>query len=203
VAYRYRVSGVLVFRSLLWNLVLACVPFPLAWAGEALTRGGLRSARMVPASACLGLWLLFLPNAPYLVTDLVHLEPAAGAPLWYDALLYAAFAFTGLLLGYASVALVQVSVQRVLGRAAGWLVSLGALVLSAFGVYLGRVERWNSWNVVDSPRSLARRIVEPLRNPFQNPLTIRYTVVFAALLVVGYVVLVAMAAVMRELDARP
>ncbi len=141
-----------------------------------MTRRGLGGARWIAAGGFGALWLLFLPNSPYLVTDLVHLERAVGAPLWYDALIYATFAVTGLLLGYASLALVQLAVTRSAGRAAGWAVSLSCLGLSAFGVYLGRVERWNSWNVIESPRALARRVAEPLRNPFQNGFTIRYTV---------------------------
>lgn len=203
VAYRYRVSGVPAFRSLLWNLLLACVPFPFAWAAESLTRDRPRAPRVAAAAVFAAVWLLFLPNAPYLVTDLVHLERNVGAPLWYDALIYAAFAFTGLLIGYSSLALVHLAIRRTLGPLAGWSAAVACLVLSAFGVYLGRVERWNSWSVVDSPRSLLRRVAEPLRNPFESPLTIRYTLVFATLLVTGYLVLAALSTVMRELSPRP
>ena len=48
---------------------------------------------------------------------------------------------------------------------AGWLVALLTLMLSGFGVYLGRVERWNSWNFWQTPRALARSLIEPLQNP--------------------------------------
>jgi uncharacterized membrane protein len=198
VLYRARLSGTLGMRSMVWNLALACVPFPMAWFAEALTRRR-GPGRTFAGVSCAALWLLFLPNSPYLVTDLIHLEQSWAALRWYDSLLYAAFAFTGVLIGYASLLLIQIAVQRRLGVIAGWVCALGCLGLSAFGVYLGRMERWNSWSVIDSPRTLARRILEPFRNPFANPWTIRYTVIFAAFLVVGYLTLAAIAFVMREL----
>lgn len=140
---------------LAWNLFLAAVPFPLAWAVDALSR---RSApwwaMVVPGAA----WLAFFPNAPYLVTDLIHLTPSDVVPLWFDALLYFSVAATGLLLGLVSLYLVQASVRRSAGSRAGWGVSALAISLGAYGIYLGRIERWNSWDVVTAPSSLLHAI---------------------------------------------
>jgi uncharacterized membrane protein len=129
------------FGFLLWNLFLAWVPFLLALGMAAVhDRGGPRPLLWVLGAA----WLLFLPNAPYNLTDFVHLGRADGAPLWFDAALIAAFAGTGLALGLASLLIVHQVVEARAGRIVGWAVALGSLVLSAVGVYLGRYPRFNS-----------------------------------------------------------
>jgi uncharacterized membrane protein len=140
------------FGFLLWNLFLAWVPFLLALGMATVhDRGGPRPLLWVPGAA----WLLLLPNAPYILTDFVHLGRADGAPLWFDAALIAAFAGTGLTLGLASLLIVHQVVEARAGRIAGWAVALGSLVLSAVGVYLGRYPRFNSWDVLTNPDGLA------------------------------------------------
>src|SRR5262245_35577229 len=103
VAYRRHHTGDPFYGFLVWNLVLAWVPFALALAAYAAARAGARIVTTV-----LGvLWLLFFPNAPYLLTDFIHLHESAATPLWYDALMLASFAWTGLLLGFGSLYLMQ------------------------------------------------------------------------------------------------
>ncbi len=191
---RYAATGRFGFRFLVWNLFLAAIPFPLAVLAGWL----LRVRRGVAALPVLAGWLLFLPNAPYLVTDILHLR-RTNAPLWYDALLYGSFAVSGILLCFGSVALVHVAVRARLGTVAGWITALTSLLLAGFGVYLGRVERWNSWNFWQTPRSLARSIIEPVQNPLSNARTIGFTVLYGAFLCVSYVSLAAIGAVLREL----
>jgi uncharacterized membrane protein len=200
VIFRYAATGVPAFHFLIWNLFLAVIPFPMAWSAEAITRqpGHWRGAGAIALGV---VWLIFLPNAPYLVTDLVHLGRTGGAPLWFDALLYGCFAVTGVLLCHCSLALIHIAVLRRFGTMAGWLTAVAALSASAFGVYLGRVERWNSWNVVDTPGALFRSVVEPIMDPLANPKTIGYTLIFGAFLIVGYGVLFTMSRVMADLTA--
>lgn len=121
-----RTSGM---GSLVWNLFLAAVPFPLAWGADALTRRA-RDLAAIPLGIA---WLLFFPNAPYLVTDLVHLEKVDGVPLWFDALVFGAFAVTGVLLGYVSLYLIQIRSADVSG------VLLQLLWPSALSVWVAMV----------------------------------------------------------------
>ncbi|HEX2122646.1 MAG TPA: DUF1361 domain-containing protein, partial [Thermoanaerobaculia bacterium] len=118
------------FFFLFWNLFLAAIPFA---AAEVFARAKWHVARW-PAFA---VWLLFLPNAPYIVTDFIHLRARPPIPLWYDVLLLISCAGTGLLLGYGSVMIVQRAVARRWSVRAGWLVAAVSLLLSAFGIYLG------------------------------------------------------------------
>src|ERR687891_514977 len=116
------------YRFLVWNLILAWVPLVLAVGAYVRARRGVDlvvAVLLVP-------WLLFFPNAPYLLTDFIHLGEGVGpAPLWYDALMLSAFAWTGLLLGFASLYLVQMILRRALGSTVAWAGVVGALALAA------------------------------------------------------------------------
>ena len=166
-------AGAPVFAFLFWNLFLAWVPYVLA-----LVMTGLHRARA--SGWLLGVigvgWLAFLPNAPYILTDFIHLGRAGGVPLWFDAALIGTFAATGLALGLASLLVVHHVVEARAGRAVGWMVALGSLVLSAIGVYLGRFPRFNSWDVVTDPLSLVAVVVQRLADPFGNPFLLRFGV---------------------------
>jgi len=191
---RYAATGRFGYGFLVWNLFLAAIPFPLALVGDQLLtmRHGILSLPVLSG------WLLFLPNAPYLVTDILHLR-VSDAPLWYDALLYGSFAVTGMLLCFGSLAVVHTAIRRRFGAPAGWALAMSTLMLSGFGVYLGRVERWNSWNFWQTPRALARSVLEPLENPLSNTRIIGFTAIYGTFLCVSYLALVAIGAVLREL----
>jgi uncharacterized membrane protein len=179
---RAQATGSVRFRFLVWNLLLAVLPFPFALLTDFLLRRKRWWLALPGAAVC----VLFLPNSPYLITDLVHLSPRE-VPYWYDTLLYGTFAVTGVLLGFGSVALIHAAVRDRWSSGAGWLVALTSLVLSAFGIYLGRIERWNSWNIIGDPRSLARSVFAPIRNPFENARTVGFVLLFSAFLVLTYV----------------
>ena len=77
------------------------------------------------------------------------------------------------------------------GRLA-WAASVGVLFLSAFGIFLGRELRWNSWDVVTAPGALARDVLAHLTASQAVPLVM--TLVFGGMLTLGYVALWALAA---------
>ena len=138
----------------------------------AFALGAYMAARRRPGAAVvvLGvLWLLFFPNAPYLLTDFIHLSESPSAPLWYDALMLASFAWTGLVLAFASLYLMQMIWQRAVGPAVAWLGVVAALLLASFGVYLGRFLGFNSWDALVRPRGVVDVIRTDLENPFQHP----------------------------------
>ena len=179
------------YRFLVWNLFLAWVPLVLAAAAYA------RSSRRLdaPTAALLVAWLMFFPNAPYLLTDFIHLG-RGPAPLWYDGLMLSAFAWTGLLLGFASLYLVQLILRRAFGVAASWLGVFGSLVLASIGVYIGRFVRLNSWDVLLHPRHVlevvhARLVAEP-------PELAQALVALTAFLTVAYLVVYSFANVGLE-----
>src|SRR3954447_4165942 len=146
-----------------WNLFLAWVPFLISLVAYARARPGMSGAKVLALGA---LWLLFFPNAPYIVTDLKHIgSSGVGVPILYDVLLLSAAAWTGLLLGLASLFLMHAVARRVVGAVSAWVLVVGALTLSSFGIYLGRVQRWNSWDAFVRPGSRFGDIANGLLHP--------------------------------------
>jgi uncharacterized membrane protein len=173
------------FLFLTWNLFLAWIPFVLSLGVAAIHgRGGPRPLLWVLGAG----WLLFLPNAPYILTDFIHLGGVGGAPLWFDAALIGTFAATGLALGLASLLLVHHVVEARAGRVVGWAVAVNSLVLSAIGIYLGRFPRFNSWDVVTDPHGLVAVVLQRLADPLGNPFLLRFGVVMSTLLLGSYVI---------------
>ena len=176
-------TGSRYYLFLIWNLFLAGIPL-VASTSLRLTRY-LRLPRIIEAG-CFGLWLLFLPNAPYILTDLLHLTAKSPAPAWYDLALLLSCAGTGLLLGYLSLVDVHDLVARTLGRTFGWALALSSLLLSGFAIYLGRFLRWNSWDILLRPTMLLD-IADRLLHPAAHSRTIGVTVIYGILLAFGYV----------------
>jgi uncharacterized membrane protein len=192
-----RESGGTKFGGLIWNLFLAWIPFLLAVA----VYDGWRRRRSGGSLVAVGaLWLLFFPNAPYIVTDFVHLEHNADAPYWYDAVTVSAFAWTGLLLGFASLFLMQTVVRQWRGVVSGWIFAGVALALGSLGIYLGRVLRLNSWDALEHPSVLPRIAHAVARDPFAYQEAIGVTVLFTLALGFAYLLLYNFAVVGRELD---
>lgn len=176
---------------MIWNLFLAWPPLLLALAARVLYSAH-RWLRYPAFVVCASLWLLFFPNAPYMMTDFIHLRPDQVVPLWYDALLLLAFAWTGLLLGFISLYIMQSLVAQSLGRAAGWVFALVSLGLSAFGIYLGRFQRWNSWDVFYAPQHLLGDVWAQIRHPLEHHQTYTVTLLITTFLVVAYLGLFAL-----------
>jgi len=178
------------YRFLGWNLFLAWIPVVAAVAVYDMQRRGIGAGRLLP----LGLvWLLFLPNAPYLLTDLIHLGSRNDAPLWFDLVLFSAFAWTGALLGFLSLYLMQAVVRRAAGGAWSWGFVGASIVATSFGIYLGRSLRWNSWALITNPSPLLSDIWARVSDPLGHPRSFGMTMAMTALLSVLYLVLYAFA----------
>jgi uncharacterized membrane protein len=175
-------------RFLVWNLFLAWLPYLAALGASALGRrpgGPLRALQLGAAGL---VWLLFLPNAPYIMTDFVHL-PYMNFVWWYDVGTLLAFAWAGCILGVASLHLMRELVRARLGNAASWAFVLVCVGLSGVGIYLGRFLRWNSWDVLTSPRLLAHELLAVLATPEAYPRLVGVSGMFACLLLLGYLTL--------------
>jgi uncharacterized membrane protein len=146
-----------------WNLMLAAVPVVLGFV--VFRSRGPRTALWWVGAALFG---LFLPNAPYVVTDLVHLrldvvEARNDTAVVLTVLpLYAAFIAAGFLAYYLSLVELGRYVERIGLGAQRRALEVGVHAVCAVGVVLGRVARLNSWEPVVEPHSTLERVVVTL-----------------------------------------
>jgi uncharacterized membrane protein len=187
-AFRVIYSGSYNFANLLWNLFLAWLPYIFAVIASSLYGGTPKSWWLIILFGFL--WLLFFPNAPYIVTDFYYLDTRPPVPLWYDISLIAIFAFIGCFLAIASLRSIHIMIDKLFGRIFGWLFALFALGLASFGVYLGRFGRYNSWDILLEPKSLIKEIAGNLLNPLDNLGFIGFTIMFTSILLVFYLMFV-------------
>lgn len=174
---------------LAWNLFLAWIPLLLALvAGRAFHATPTRRIQGVVAGVA---WLCFFPNAPYILTDCVHLL-RSGSLFWVDLVLILLFALIGLVVGFCSLFLMQTAVARRHGWPAGWLFAAGVAALSGFGLYVGRFWRWNSWDVLFNPINVLADVAQWVLHLPTNPKLAVVPVLFATLIFGAYVSLYAL-----------
>lgn len=174
------------YAFLIWNLFLAWIPFIIAYLTYTLTLKRRWVYVVIPIAAFF--WMIFFPNAPYILTDFQHLATHwTDLPVWYDVMMLIWFAFTGLLLGMVSLFLMQEIIRREFGRWVGW--GFVALVagLSSTGIYMGRFLRWNSWDILLNPADIALYAIQSARTPSLQ--SIAFTGLFAAFFLFLYVTL--------------
>lgn len=196
---RVAISGRLYYLYLVWNILLAFVPYLIAMFSALLLgsmpKGRAKSLLVIPAA---GLWLLFYPNAPYIFTDFIHVinkvylrrSPSElldlSTLIWYDLVMNAAFAFIGHFIGLASMWIMQGVIRSTWGRAASRISVLLAMLLAGFGIYLGRFSRLNSWDAILSPFRVAGEIVDA----FREPMAAFFSLGFALFILISYGALV-------------
>lgn len=165
---------------LIWNLFLAWLPFMFSkWLLK-------KNLKPFVQYSLLATWLLFFPNAPYIITDLFHLKQRVPVPYWYDLLLLFWASWNGLLLGIISLMNVERFLQsRFKPRMVNIAIYL-SLVLCAFGVYAGRFLRWNSWDIVSAPHSIISDLAYIVLQPQENLRTWGVTFVFSLLMITIY-----------------
>jgi uncharacterized membrane protein len=175
---------------LIWNLFLAWIPMVLtyfivlhtrtrhwsSWGGIALMLG----------------WLLFLPNSFYMVSDYIHLEDMARSSVLFDALTFTCFILNGLLLGYASLYVIQSLLRTRISKIQNQLFAATMLLLCSFAIYLGRDLRWNSWDVLTNPAGILFDVSERILDPLEHPEAFSTTFMFFVFLGGLYCVMVGM-----------
>ncbi len=178
------------YAFLVWNLFLAWLPLLFATlACDHFKTGTRRNWRFGVLAVA---WLLFFPNAPYIFTDLIHVTRGWLQHFWVDLTLILLCAFTGLVLGFVSLYLMQSVVARIYGRAASWFFVAAVAGLSSYGVYLGRFLRFNSWDVLTNPVGVYHGISRWASDPLASANTFAFPVLFATFLFIAYVLLFAL-----------
>jgi uncharacterized membrane protein len=165
------------FAWLTWNLFLALVPY-------LITRFAIHHTSWIEKrwkfAMLFVLWVLFIPNSFYIITDLFHLEISQRIPLWFDLALIFSFAWNGILLGVISIRQMEKIVRISFPTIQEWQFVYPMMLLNAFGVYIGRYLRYNSWDIIANPFQLTEDIFyllfHPIRNRFDWSMILCYSV---------------------------
>jgi uncharacterized membrane protein len=171
--------GSLHFAFLLWNIFLAVVPLTASWL---VTHTRSRATAFVAAA----FWLLFFPNAAYLLTDIVHLQLRNSNSFWLDLTILFGAGLFGVAVAIRSLSQMESWYGRLLSPIFTSLVTAGILFASGYGMYLGRIERWNSWDIIYNTGDLLSAIAYELRHPFRCREAWMLSGIFAAALALAY-----------------
>lgn len=166
-----------------WNLLLALIPLLIS---SAMAHFKVLQKRVWYWLTLGVVWVLFLPNAPYMLTDLYHLPEFNEAPMWFDLILLLAFAWTGLI--WATRSLQQMEAMWAAKFSCFPLLYFRAAVifLCGLGVYVGRYWRWNSWYVVSDPHIIFRGATGLIFHPFEFREAWAFSICLSGLLWVMY-----------------
>lgn len=178
-SFRMLLTESLFYGFLVWNLFLAMVPYGISsW----LTHTHWIRKHSFPLLLFLGIWLLFLPNAPYVITDLKHLRYAKSSLSWFDPFMLFAFALNSLLYGVISIQHIFQIAKEIWNRRMAKLLIFFVVFLCGFGIYLGRYLRWNSWEFFTHPFQLIQDCIWSLIHPSYRIRTWGITVGFGSFL---------------------
>lgn len=180
---RIAVTNQLHYSFLVWNLFLAWVPYFISsWL---LKHKLILKSKMKPA-LLIFLWLLFMPNTFYIITDLFHLGDRAAGHQWLDLTIILSFAWTGILLGVLSIRRMDMILSSMRGKLFASIVVCFVMWLNAFGIYIGRYLRFNSWDIITNPFSLFDEIFSILLRPYDHRWVWAMTICFSLFMIIIY-----------------
>jgi len=172
---------------LLWNLVLAWVPLAIVWLlVKRISKGSWLTWQNIALTL---IWLVFLPNSFYLISDLIHLHETGEVSLMYDVVMFSSFIFNGLIAGMMSLFLVHRELYKRVSAMRAYTLVGAVLLACSYAIYLGRSLRWNSWDMLISPAGMLFDVSEQVVNPTLHTQTFTTTMMFFVLLMSIYAVL--------------
>jgi uncharacterized membrane protein len=171
------------FGYLIWNLFLAWVPLGLTlWLAYTL-RTHLWSSW--PALAITALWVGFLPNSFYMISDFIHIQEMQRLDLLYDVVMFTSFIFNGAVLGFLSLYIVHRELLKRLGVLGVSSLIGFVLFLCSFAIYIGRELRWNTWDILVNPAGIlvdvSNRVLDPVTYPQVGKTTLSFFILLASL----------------------
>ena len=162
-------SDSITYCFLIWNIFLGAIPL---FVSSRLNNAIKKDLQWILLTA----WLIFFPNALYIITDLIHLKERYPVPIWFDIILISSAVFNGLFFAYISLCQIELFLRSKFDNKKTGLILFLFLFLGSFGVYIGRFLRWNSWDVVVNPSGLAFEVIQHIINPLRHPRTWSMTI---------------------------
>lgn len=158
---RAKISNSIFLFFLIWNLFLAFIPYAMLLY---LKTKLCFQNNIIKIVIYLVVWLLFLPNTFYIVTDFTHLTNSKSSLFWFDLLLLCSFSIIGFVLGLLSLFEFEKIIKIFISSKIVQLLIPLICILCGFGIYLGRIKRFNSWDVFHHPFRLTFSIIKILES---------------------------------------
>lgn len=201
-----------IYNFMDWDMFLAWVPSILALLLKGIQEGIRKqtAVRRVLIGFCGAAWLLFYPNAAYLISSTLH--PFIGyrpepnirftfeTEFWMHLLLFFSAALIGVLLSYHALLIIHQLIKQTYGKIAGWIGAIVILMLSSFGIYVGRFVRWNSWDVLNRPIELLQQSWAIMTDIEHLRLLVPFTGLILMCTLVGYASLFGLARMIRQMQ---
>jgi uncharacterized membrane protein len=148
---RIKLTNTIFLYFLVWNLFLAFIPY--FFTSYLKTLISIEKSKIKTLSI-LFLWLLFLPNSFYILTDLVHLSQSNNHLFWYDLVVISSYALVGFTLGIVSLIEFEYIIKTFTSPLLTHFIMPVICFLCGIGIYLGRILRYNSWDIMSNPLEL-------------------------------------------------
>ncbi len=174
------------FAYLIWNLFLAWLPLLIGLWLIRLLRHSLWSSWL--ALFVTVLWVGFLPNSFYMISDFIHVQEVQRVDLLYDVVMFSSFIFNGVILGVISLYMIHQELIHRLKRTTSAVIVTGILALCSFAIFLGRDLRWNTWDILVNPAGILVDVSDIVLHPASYPHTLGTTASFFVLLASLYLV---------------
>jgi uncharacterized membrane protein len=181
---RIVILGKVSFLYILWNIFLAFVPFIIS----SLLLFYFKENKLTKLIFIVGffIWILFIPNAPYIITDFIHLGTTRSIPIVYDVLLLFSSASVGLFLGFYSLFHIEQIIKAKCSYVKTSIIMGFIILLISFGIYLGRFLRFNSWDIFINHTSLVNNIWKIISQAAIHTEVYLYTLLFFFFLFLSY-----------------
>lgn len=179
--FRAKISHSIFYFFLIWNLFLAATPYLIIEFAKENIRVLENLKTRVIVFLC---WLLFLPNSFYILTDFVHLNKGNPELFWFDLILLFSFTSLGFLFGLLSIKEFAKCFTLFYSNKIVVIVIPIICLLIGFGIYLGRFQRFNSWNIITNPFQLLLHSLET----FFTSEAILFTLFYGSFIYIIYII---------------
>lgn len=195
------------FKPMVWNMKLSITPIIVLFSGGLLTLIFLYLGVVIhPILSWIAaifftisilIWLLFLPNSAYLITELnlTHREmDKYEVPIWYDIISVLTLSLSGVfntILGITSIQVfyliyfdpMSLTTKNTLSMN---LTAVFIIIIVSFGMYLGREIRFNSWDVLH-PIKFLKRLLAHFKKENEIKNLILFTLLHSLFLIMMYI----------------
>lgn len=178
---RAKITNSIYLFFLIWNLFLGMIPYIITSFLMSLNLKNVSNFKLFIYSF---IWLAFIPNSFYILTDLVHLNKSKGDVFWLDLIILSSYSLIGFAFGLISIIHFEKIAQNFITKNKVHTIIQVICFLCGFGIYIGRILRYNSWDIIGNPIDL----VEDLFQQAISFKSILFTVLFGVFIYFSFLI---------------